>query len=68
MYIGHYEEYQFLSERNKTLIFWTNFWKISNIKFYENPSSGSRVVPSGRTDGRTDGWTKSYDEADNRLS
>jgi len=24
--------------------------KFSNIKFYENPSSGSRVVPCGRTD------------------
>ena len=28
--------------------------KSSNIKFHENPSSGSRVVPSGQTDGRTD--------------
>jgi len=26
------------------------FEKYSNIKFYENPSSGSRVVPCGRTD------------------
>jgi hypothetical protein len=26
----------------------------SNIKFHENPSSGSRVVQGGRTDGRTD--------------
>jgi hypothetical protein len=26
------------------------FEKYSNIKFHENPSSGSRVVPSGRTD------------------
>jgi len=24
--------------------------KYSNINFYENPSSGSRVVPYGRTD------------------
>jgi hypothetical protein len=24
--------------------------KSSNIKFYENPSSGSRVVPGGQTD------------------
>ena len=30
------------------------FLKSSNIKFYENPSSESRVVPCGRTDGRTD--------------
>jgi hypothetical protein len=28
--------------------------KYSNIKLYENPSSGSRVVPSGQTDGQTD--------------
>ena len=26
------------------------FEKYSNIKFYENPSSGSRVVPCGQTD------------------
>jgi len=25
--------------------------KYSNIKFHENPSSGSRVVPFGQTDG-----------------
>jgi len=28
--------------------------KYSNIKFHKNPSSGSRVVPCGRTDGQTD--------------
>ena len=27
------------------------FDKYSNFKFHENPSSGSRVVPRGRTDG-----------------
>jgi hypothetical protein len=27
--------------------------KYSNIKFHENPSGGNRVVPCGRTDGRT---------------
>jgi len=26
------------------------FEKSTNIKFHENPSSGSRVVPCGRTD------------------
>jgi hypothetical protein len=31
------------------------FEKYSNIKFHGNPSSGSRVVPSGQTDARTDG-------------
>jgi tRNA U38,U39,U40 pseudouridine synthase TruA len=30
------------------------FGKFSNIKFHENPSSGSRVVPCGRTDRRLD--------------
>ena len=33
------------------------FEKCSNIEFYENPSTGSRVAPCGRTDGRTDGLT-----------
>ena len=30
------------------------FEKSSNINFHENPSSGSRVFPYGRTDRRTD--------------
>jgi len=30
------------------------FEKSSNIKFHGKPSSGSRVVPCGLTDGRTD--------------
>jgi hypothetical protein len=30
------------------------FEKCLNIKFYENPSSGGRVVPCGKTGGRTD--------------
>jgi hypothetical protein len=29
------------------------FEEYSNIKFHENPSSGSRVVPCGPTDGQT---------------
>jgi len=33
------------------------FKKYSNMKFHENPSRGSRVVPRGRMDGRTDGRT-----------
>jgi len=33
------------------------FEKYSNIKFHENPSSGSRVVPCGRTERQTDGQT-----------
>jgi len=31
--------------------------KYSNIKFRENPSSGSRVVSCGQKDGRKDGRT-----------
>ena len=34
------------------------FKKIPNITFHENPSSRSRVVPRGRTEGRHDGMTK----------
>jgi hypothetical protein len=33
------------------------FEKYSNIKFHEEPSTGSRVVPSTPPDGRTDGQT-----------
>jgi len=39
-------------ELNRTI-----FEKYSNIKFHENLSTGSRVVPCGQTDGRTDGRT-----------
>ena len=35
------------------------FEKYSNTKFHENPSSGSRVVPSG--------WTDRHDEANSRF-
>ena len=40
------------------------FEKYSEIKFHENPSSGTRVIPYERTDGRTD----RYDEANSRFS
>jgi hypothetical protein len=30
------------------------FEKISNVRFNQNPSSGSRVVSCGRTEGQTD--------------
>ena len=39
------------------------FEKYSNVKFYENPSIGSRVVPYKLT-GR---WIDIYDEASNRF-
>jgi hypothetical protein len=43
----------FFSDFNEAWIFSTDFWKPSNIKFHENPSSGSRVVPCGQTDWRS---------------
>jgi hypothetical protein len=44
----------YLSNFNDSWIFSTEFEKYWDIKFDENPSSGSRVVPWGHTDGRTD--------------
>jgi hypothetical protein len=48
------------------------FEKYSYVKFNENPSIGSRVVPCGPTDGRTDGGkdgvTDRHDEANSRFS
>ena len=49
-----------LSNFNGILIFSTDFRKILNIEFREDPTSGRRVVPCGRTDG--------HDEADSRFS
>jgi len=45
-----------LRDFDETWIFWTVFFfeKYSNTKFHENPSSGSRVVPCGRTGRQTD--------------
>ena len=51
MYIGFHGKYPlFLSDFNETWIFLTDFWKYSNIKPHENPSSGSRVVPCAQMD------------------
>ena len=44
----------FLSDFNDTRISRQMFEKSPNIKFNENPSCGSRVVPFRRTDRRTD--------------
>jgi hypothetical protein len=43
-----------LSDLNETWGFSTVFEKYAKTKFRENPSSGSRVVPCGQTDGQTD--------------
>jgi len=40
------------------------FEKYSNIKFHEYPSRGSRVIPCGQADRRTDG----NDETNSRFS
>jgi hypothetical protein len=51
MYIGIHVKYPlFLSDFNGTWNFSSDFLKIPDIKFYEEPSSGSRVAPYGRTD------------------
>ena len=52
MYIGLHVKYLLLlSDFNETWIFSTDFRKkTTNIKFNENPSCGSRVIPCGRTD------------------
>jgi hypothetical protein len=39
---------------------WQIFEKYSNIKFRENPSSGSRVVPCGQTDGHDEANSRTY--------
>ena len=40
------------------------FEKCSNMRFHENSSSGSRVVPCGQADGQTD----VHDEGNSRFS
>jgi len=58
MYTGIHVKYPlFLSDFNETR---QCIEKHSNIKFHENTSSGSRVVPCGQTDG--------HDEANSRFS
>jgi len=54
MHIGLHVKYPlFLSWFNETLLFST-FLRNTKIKFHENPSIWSRVVPCEWTDGRTD--------------
>ena len=41
--------------------------KYSNMRFHENPSNGSRVVPCGQTERGTAERTNGYDEASSRI-
>jgi hypothetical protein len=55
MYIGLHVQYLlFSSNFHETWIFSTDFLKYSNIKLHEKPSSGSRGVPCGQINWRTD--------------
>ena len=54
MYMGLRVKYMlFLPDVSETWIFSADFQKASNMKFHWNPSSESRVVPCGQTDGQT---------------
>ena len=66
LYMGIHMKYPlFLLGINETSIFSIDFrGKNWSTKFYENPSSESRVVLCGRTNGRTDG----RDEGNSRFS
>jgi hypothetical protein len=44
------------------------FEKSSNIKFHENPSTESRIIPLGQTDRQTGGRSDIYDEANGHFS
>jgi len=58
MYCSIHVKYPlFLFGFNETLIFQHIFENYSNIKFHENPSSWSLVVPCGQTGWRTDRQT-----------
>jgi len=56
MHIGLYVKYPlFVSDFNETWIFFRQIYeKYPNIKFHENPSSWSRVVPCRRADWQMD--------------
>jgi hypothetical protein len=54
-YVGLHVKYPlFLFDYMKLEFFCHLLEKSSNIKFHENPSSGSRVVPCGWMDGEMD--------------
>jgi hypothetical protein len=55
MFIGHHVQYRYSRQILMKLEFSRHIFggkKSSDIKCNENPSSGSRVVPRGRTDRR----------------
>ena len=57
-----------LSDSKKTPTFPADFREFSNIKFNQNPYSGSRNVPWGETNGRTKGRTDRRDESNSNFS
>jgi hypothetical protein len=60
IYWSSYNVSVFLLDFNETGIFSINFQKYLNIKFHEDPSIGSRVVPCG--------WKERHDEANDSFS
>ena len=58
----------FLSDFNDIFIFSTEFRNVSKIKFYQNPSNGSRLVPCRQTDGHKRRRTDGHDETNSRFS
>jgi len=55
MYIGLLVKHPlFLSDFHETVFSRQIFENYPNVKFYENPSSGNRVVPCAQLDGRPD--------------
>jgi hypothetical protein len=53
MYVGLHEKPRFYCQILIKRVYSRQILaKSSNIKFHENPSSGNRVVPCGRTDRR----------------
>jgi hypothetical protein len=50
MYVGFHVKYRYYCEILRQLEFSRQIFENTHIKFHENPSSGSRVVPCGRID------------------
>ena len=69
MYIGLHVKYRYSSHILMKLEFFRQiFEKYSNIKFHENPYSGSRVVACGRTDGPGEANSRISQFCEMRLS